>query len=785
MKKQLIISALFDMSAFDKSVSEMQRKLKDLHAPRNMVGGQAQIAARLSAAGVGGITGPGQAAQERASLAYRKDLDGYIQKEYKTLEKLVERSVKRDELLKSMVKRHSEMTKNTAEELVLREKIGRVEETQARKRQEEERISQNLRQAADVKELQQKGPPSLPSKLLGMAGGPLGVVAGMAGAIEAAKHLAGYEQRLEAAKGSAIQGAIGKDLASVYAGRAPFEAAWMPERIKALRLAKQKSDRDRMLDIGMGVLGVGSVVGGLAIGAASIAGMPFSAGGSALGLGTAGAAITAGSALLLNDRARTSVLHPQDYQNLLAAQQATDFRNNLENLKKQDPRKGELLNHFEANYMRDIQSQRTLGLSSEGFRGNTGFLRRGVDAGFTNEMTIGMGNAIVGAGGSSRMGQQSPFALQMERGGLTNAAQLMGALSGGIQSPVASKDAMIAIMSEAFKKGLDNANYVEEMRRFASAATDIISRTGAATPEGQARLADTFGMFLGDKTNRGVQSAQTAYEAYQQRGSQLGGRRGIMRYSEALKNKHLASLDPTDLTELLAMRPEDLQSDPAALEYFRQKGGYKNNTELLRDISDIQKKTRIEIPGVRKEYEEKALQVAQYLKKTGMTTTEFLQRERQGVNRPGISAPGFGLPEGIMGAYGGLGIKRNIGEKGGYTAAEGAANLGEAMRAVPGINIPEGQLKGSTESLMAPTGKIEDTFISDIAKSADLVRQNFDELKGVLTKASAAAQGLAEATNKNASSQNKTGATPYTGAENQPQSTPGFWSTRNYNHDQK
>ena len=184
--------------------------------------------------------------------------------------------------------------------------------------------------------------------------GGIGAAAGMIGGIgSAAEQFTGYGMRLESARGSAVAGTTGKDLSDIYGGRSPFEAAYMPERTEAAGLAAQKAGRNRITDrmkgigsIGGLVAGGGLVLGGLATGAASLAGMPFTAGGSALGLPAAGAIIAGGAGMigggvagLSNDRSRKGILGGKEYEQLLASQQAKDFRQTLQDLKEQDPGK--------------------------------------------------------------------------------------------------------------------------------------------------------------------------------------------------------------------------------------------------------------------------------------------------------------------------------------------------------------------------------------------------------------------------------------------------------------
>jgi len=743
MKKQLVISALFDTSAFDRSITEMQRKLRDLHAPTNLAGQQGQTASRLNSLGVN-VGGPNQAATERANLEYRKNVDNYLKEEYKKNEALVKLIKEKEMGLKRLAEQQKAVVGDAEKELKVKEKIAQAEKEYRRDREEYNRRDEEINRQAEIRERMGNRPSALQQfggRMAGM-GGRLGSVGGAIGAFGAtAERFTGYGQRLEEARGNAIEGATGRDLAAVYAGRSPFEALWMQERANAQGLAEQKSSRNRTTDFMKGLGGLGMLVGGAA--------MTFGSMGT---LGVPGTALMAGGAAMLsNDRSRMGILGGQEYQQLLAAEQTKDFWGNLENFKKQDPKKRLAMEHFEQNFMRDLGAQRTLGLGNAGFYGDGGLLARGASAGFTRDMTIDMAQAIVGAGGSARMGQQAPLGLQMQRGGLTNASSLLGTLSGSLQAPEASKSAIITIMAEAFKKGLDTSNYVEETRRFTAAAADIISRTGAVRTEDQGRLADTFGMFMGERTNAGVAGARNAYEEFQQRGSQLGGRRGVMRFSEASRNKNLSRLNPTDLTELLSMRPEELQSDPASLEYFTQAAGYQNSGDLLKDMDKLRKTTRFQVPSVRRQVSEYAETVARFMKDQGMSQAELNQRAREGVGGAGVFG-GKGLPADVLRAVGGM--RRMMSAEGEtLTQQEAIARQGEILMDT-GL-LPEASLDRSAAAgvLTGGTGRVEDDMVGAIAKSADAVRTNFNELKTVLTKAVDATQQFAESATTSASAQ--------------------------------
>lgn len=776
MKKELLISAKFDTSDFDKSVERMQNRLKDLYAPADMVRAQTQTNQRLQQIGMGDARpGVSQEQYQKTQLQTKRQLDTFIKEEVKDQEKLTKMLVNREAKIKSLQEQQKQSVKNSKEELEIKEKINKLEENNFRAKEYYKQRESTINQALDARK--KVAPNDIPGLIEAFKGGGfkygmgqipgafrqnpmgmgasvmggIGAAAGMIGGIgSAAEQFTGYGQRLETARGSAVAGTAGKDLAEIYGGRSPFESAWMPERTEAAGLAAQKAGRNRVTDRMKGIGSVGGVLagagligGGLLTGAASLAGMPFTAGGSALGLGAAGTMIAGGAGMfgggvagLANDRSRKGILGGKEYEQLLASQQAKDFRQTLDDLKEQDPGKKLALEDFEKNYQKNVQSQRMLGLSNKEFYGQGGFKQRSAAAGFMPDQAIGMAQSIVGAGGSARMGRSAEFGLQMERSGLSNAGGVLGAMSGSIQSPESTKRATIAIMSEAFKIGLDNTDFAEENRRFTQAAANIIGKSGATSESDQDRLAQTLGMFLGERSNKGVEAAGNAYERFQERGSQLGGRRGAMRFAAARQDQNLGKLGTAELTELLGMRPEDIREDTAIGRTFAKEAGFegKDAVKQLQDrLKSVNKQSRFLVPSNAKKVSDQQGVVEKYMKEQGLSYSEIREKSRKGE-----------LPDDIDMALGKIDIAGNIEEKGGLTTAAAEATTGEFFG---GGGAGKGGGKAGAKALLEGTGgRLEDTYTKKAAEGADEARKNFDGMTESLLKLSGATKDFIDAT---------------------------------------
>lgn len=742
MKKELIISSKFDTSEFDKSVESMQKKLKDLYAPQDQMRMQQQTAQRLQAMGMGGnMSQPSGSTYAQTTQQGRRELEQSIRSEARIQEQLGKEIAKRSESLKKLRETQKSLVADSKEELAIKEKIAKVEENSARQQETYKQRDEVLNQMIDARNSGRFGRGSggmgggsrgggftpTPANM-GAAVGAIGSISGVTAAVaKATEHLAGFQMRLETAKGSAVSSTTGRDLSDVYGGRSAFEAQWMPERAQAEGLAAEKAKWNRRTDRAMGWGGVGLIGAGLATGAASIAGMPFTMGGSALGLGAAGGMIAAGSASLYNDRNRKSLLGGKEYDQLIASQQAQDRLSSYDALKNQDPEKKQTLERFERENQNNLNTQRMLGLSDQGMFGQGGFQQRSAAAGFRPEDAARMSQGIIGAGGSSRMGRNSEFGLQMERAGYSNSGQILGSLSGSIQSVESNKRATIAIMSEAFKIGLDNTDFAEENRKFTQSAAAIIGRAGAGNEGDQDRISKNLGALVGERTNRGVEAAGGAYERTQERGSDVGGRRGAIRFSEAMKDPLLSKFSTQDLTELLGARPEDLRTDSA----FLQSYAIQANTtpeEILKSLGKGTNQSRFLTPGRKKKAEGLVQDLSKYMKDNNIGYSELAEKSRLGRGAKG------GLDDKTLGEYGQLQRLVSGEEKGGFNAANIEAQTGELFSDV-GISRKKTDKAGTKAMLENVGDRIGDAFNASNAKAMDEARQAFVDLSAKMREA--------------------------------------------------
>jgi hypothetical protein len=707
-EKKLKISLDLDDKAFVQAVKRMQSQLNQINSTPQLLQMQREMSRKMVSLGMGPMPGTSGTTPAQDRQKAKQESDALMRDTLANMH-----TIKRNE---------SELRKELNSTNTSRERAVKIESELLSIKKEEMRLTGEF---AVQKSRETSGRAGIGGNVIK----GVGIAASVAAtAATFAAQLGTFSARLEGARGSAIQNTAGQDLKDIYSGRAPFEAAWSKERGQASGIAQKQSFWERIKDRTLGLGSIASILGGTAVGGASLLGAPFSAGGTTLGLPVAAGMIGTGVAGLMNDRNRKGVLGGADYEHLMASQQAENFRKNYEALKEQDPGKKLLLEQFEQNKTRDVGIQRSLGLSGAGYRGEGGFLQRGVQAGFGNEQMIGMANQILGAGGSARSGGQAQLGLQMERMGLTNASQILGQLGGSMQSTDSSKNATISIISEAFKIGLDNTQFAEENRKFSEAAASALAKSGATTGADQDRIVSTLSMFMGERTNAGVSAAQGAYERYQERGSQLGGRRGIMRLAEARKDNIFNKLPTQDLVELLGARPDQLREDSSFLRGYATQLSTPEKTvtpqDILSSLGKVQSATRFQIPGRSKEVMGYTKTITDYMSANGLSRQELMEKSRRG-ELPATVESAMGLTE------------RRLSQEnsGGFNVMQNEADLGELV----GKGTQEKQYITPQERLEG-TGRIEDVYTKKAAEGADEARKNFNAMTGELWKLAEAAK---------------------------------------------
>lgn len=261
----------------------------------------------------------------------------------------------------------------------------------------------------------------------------------------------------------------------------------------------------------------------------------------------------------------------KEFQNTRQNETATEQENQF-NAIKNGPERGirtAIANRYLQGYQTDLGAQRQLGLSDDQLRGNAygtsgGFYGNIENAGFTDQQGRAAASNIIGAGGSTRSARGNALtSLQAERNlDVTNASQVLGKLSGSIGSDSGSKDAFIKILAEGTRTGLDASQYREENRKFIESAATIVNRSGASSSEGLDQIMSVVGRFFGgDKTTRGIEAGQNAYELYRGKSIEQSGPGGTMRAAGIIKNPILNKLDTFSRAALFNIPIDQLTTD--------------------------------------------------------------------------------------------------------------------------------------------------------------------------------------------------------------------------------
>jgi hypothetical protein len=785
VKKEFVFSAKFDTADFDRSVQEMQKKLKDLYAPADMARMQRDTAQRMQQNGMGGImSAPSVEAYRKATQQSRREIDQMISEQAKAQERLGKIIAQRSEVLKKMQDQQKQMVKDSKEELDIKEKIARVESNLQQQREAYRQRDAAMNQSLDAREsLKPQGMERLarayqgggimgaakagyrmasPGAILGAVGTGAAWLGGtMVEGANMYRDMSMAPVRTESAMGSAVNGSLGRAASDIYNRRSPFELMFSAERARAARQALETMSAAQTADKwslggtllkgwGQGVAGgaatgatIGGVVGGIggftAGGAAGgVGAIPGAIAGAAGGAKT-GALIGAGVGgiygagrgiwgALSDERQRALMLSPfsetqrNRYNSMLASDMVNAYNDSYEGQKKQNPFKTAAVGEYEQNWQRNLDMQRGLGLNNSGFYGRGGYMEGAIGAGFTPEMAMQMGSGILGSGGSTQMARNATFGLQMERGmDLTNANQILGTLSGSLGSSESTKQATVKILAEGMKLGLDDSKFAEENRRFTQMTAEIIARSGARSDSDQERISGGFGRFVGENTNAGISAAKTAYEQYQQISQTTTGPRGVMRAAGFLSDPSLRKLSTMTKQGLMAIREDELTEDHPVVEAAAKEAGISSK-ELISRVSG----TTSGAVSRFKQADQLRDKIKSYAKNIGKErlTEEDIRNAPEDVRNDFNKLTTFQTTE-----LGPMNRQQTI------SRALGTINPAEALE---GKQLGRENIAQDKLTSIERTGRMEDTTIKAMAADSKVVLDNFNEMAPAMKSAAEA-----------------------------------------------
>lgn len=750
MKKEFIFSAKFDTSDFDKSVEQMKQKLTAAYSPSQVAQMQQQTGARLGKEGMGGImSAPTMEAFQKATQSSRREMDSLIASQAQGQEKLGKIIAKRGEMLKKLQEQQKEMVKDSEQELKIKERIARVESNNQQLRESYKQRDASLNQALDAKEsLKPKGMEAVAGGyqsggvfgaakagmgLLNM--GNIGAVLGGIGAIgqkgaEIYRDVAKTPVRTEASMGSAVQGTLGRQVGDIYARRSAFEQNFAPERQRAAQQSLDTMQANKAADKwGTGFGALKSIGAGIGTGAAVGAGL----GAMGMGVGAVPGAIIGGVGglgkgiwdIMGDERKRSMVMSPfsktaeKRYGSILAEDMVNDYTTSYEGQKKQNPFKTAAVGEYEQNFQRNLQSQRQMGLTNEGFYGKQGFLNKNIEAGFTPEMGLQMSGDIIGAGGSTRMARESAFGNQLSRGtDLTNAGQVLGTLSGGIGGSEATKQATVKILAEGMKLGLDDSKFAEENRKFVQMTAEIVARSGAKSEGDFERVSGKFGAFVGENTGSGINAAKGAYEQYQQISQTTTGPRGVMRAAGFMGDKDLNKMSTMTKQAVMQIPEEQLNEDhPVVLNAAKEAG--LTPKEFVDKVKGVNQGS-----------------VSRY--KESDTIRDRLKAGMKKMGKERLSEEDLkNLPEDMRNDFNKLATNQTteLGNQDQRTTTARALGTINPSEAAPGKQLGRENVIGDKTSGADRTGRMEDTTVKAMAADSKVVLDNFNEMAPAMKKA--------------------------------------------------
>jgi len=560
MEKKLKISLDLDDKAFSSAVKRMQDQLSKIQTEPRLLQQQQQISQKMQSMGLGTLPGaPGDRQIEQAQQRAKQQTD-----------KVFEETKRKLDIIKRL---ESDLNKEKMSGLATEERKLKIEERLADLKKQE------LRTTGELKVL--TGPQGVGGAGGGMGAIPFkGIAQGLTALGTASMVISNIQSNLmrrqietASATGSATQGTFGKELGSVYSGQQGLEMAFMPEKAKATKMAvesmKGAASRDWMKALGSIVL---ETVAGAAGGAMAGTALPVVgniAGGIIGGLGGLGHALS-------NKDTYNTLSFSREATEAVNARRAKEFAENYnesyEGLKNQNPLKRMAAEEYNQNATRNLEFQRSLGLDYSSFHGPGGFREKAINSGFTDQMAMQMSGQIMSAGGSTRMGRESMLGLKAARGmDITNAGQILGNLSQTLGSSDSSKQAFIKMIAEGNKLGLDSSEYREENRKFLEATTQVISKSETGNQSDIESMVKRFGGFIAEPTNRGIQAAQTAYQAFNDITSSNTGPSGVMRAAGFLQDSVIGKMSATDRAALSAIPADQLAEDHPSVKALASK----------------------------------------------------------------------------------------------------------------------------------------------------------------------------------------------------------------------
>lgn len=551
-RKSIKFNVLLDTSEVPQALKAMQRQME-----------QSQTSSRMAQQGMGGII-PKPEDVQKSKTALMQFIREQAQQQEK-LYGLVNKQAEKVSMLNSYAKDNLKTEKE--KEAILNRQIAAKQRLEGLEKAYDSR-QKVLSQALDMSGGKNNGP-TINESLTGAAKKFVipAVIAAVVGATaKAITSYAALPREITTATGAATQGLIGTPLQNMQTDMIK-SMAFKKEWGESLAMASKERERANFMGAAR-LTSVNGMVGRLGGDASDI--MDFISPGS-------------GSATI----GRITKPFEQAYQSQQGQTEMERAQQEYTAKIQSDPLKMAAVNKFSQNYMRDLQSQRMMGLSDQGYFGAGGFQERMNKGGFNEELGLGMAGQIQGAGGSTRaMSGLAQTGLQAQRGfDLTNAGSVLGRISSSAGGDKSSEQIFRKLMEEAIKSGLDKSEFREEQRRFADAASDILSNSGVKTAADAAQVLSGFSKFMGgEPTVKGIEGAKGAFEQFQGISSQTSGRMGALKMASFMQNPKLRKLGTAGIGELMQLPDKDIIASNPEIMAAAKEGGYKSPQDLVDDL---------------------------------------------------------------------------------------------------------------------------------------------------------------------------------------------------------
>lgn len=750
LKKELRIQVKAETQDFDRTVDSMQRRLKQMTSGPEAAKAGIQTKDRAAALGIGtGATeGERRRADQMEQQAMRRN-EQYIRDQVKQQDSINKALANRLQQLKEIEDKQKNVVKGSEEELKLMQQKQRLEQSAGRLQQVSAGKAAGINQALDIRQAGMPMPAqqaSLAQTLGRVAGAVGGAIAISEVVSETVKYIASTNRETSSIRTGASESLVGRRLDSVFQNRGFIDNAFLGERSRAIDMSLSENAINRKLDPLSGISNV--FRGGIQTLLSPITGSSGGTGTLLNGLSQMFgnkenlSQILGGISPLLG--AASSMMPDSMFGGPLSKRYSafdldrtrTLIEENTRNEEMRDPLKRRALEAYGSQMQGDLDFQRSMGMNNYNFRmADQGFLNRGMNQGFTREQLMGASMNIMAAGGGTDVSRRGAvLSNQLTRNfDLTNASGLLGTLGRTTGNLESSENQLVKILAEGTRLGLDQSQFVEENRRFAQAAVQLIASTGTQDASSAGRLSSLIANAMPDRTIAGIDAASGAVQKLTGlTGAGGGTARQVIQRSAALNDDVLRSMAGTDrlgVNQLMEMDRTQLTSDNPIIQGLVAQYNQQNPNAPITPEDLIARTNKA--------------------KETGMTVTKFADQAKGKIMK--MMEGGKSLdevlstPEGMIAQkdlLSGLNIEGVTGKSNTEQKAlarafinQGAAGVEEQMK------VQERLAQGTADT----TGRIEDQSMAAIAKEQQLVNQAINDYRKDIVEAASATRAMSKA----------------------------------------